>query len=414
MKLAAFLLGLFLLSIAPASSAGVVTPDDTARFLAGLPPSPDSPLTPLAQDPSWQRHANYFNSIFGQEERGHISKVKAFAKTRLGASHDTMFYFFSGPDALHAVAFFPNATTYVMAGLEPAGDIPPLLSMSRGTLMHSVQGIEPALRTLLSYSFFITKKMHSDLHPGPINGTLPVIYVFLARLGKTIHETSFVNIDADGNEKPPSEAPRSAAKGVKIVFSAGDGPKQTMYYFSTNLANDGAKSSGFLTFCEKLGPADSFLKSASYLLHSGGFTTVRNFLLDHSALILQDDSGIPLRYFDRKQWQLQPVGHYTGPIAIFAQHYQPQMSELFRRGQSLPMDFGVGYRWRLNESSMLLAQKIGDTRPAAAAPAGIKPAEIRPVDTRPVEARPVEANPLRSRPAEIRPADAGPTGSQPN
>jgi hypothetical protein len=271
---------------------------------------------------------------------------------------------FSGPDALHAIAFFPNATTYVLAGLEPAGDIPSLTGMSRGTLMHSVQGLEPALSTLLSFSFFITKRMHSDLHPGPINGTLPIIYVFLARSGKTIHEMSFVNLDNEGNEKPPGEAPRSAAKGVKIVFSAEGGPKQTMYYFSTNLANDGLKTSGFLTFLEKLGPADSFLKSASYLLHSGNFSTVRNFLLDHSALILQDDSGIPVRYFDRKKWQLQPVGHYSGPIPIFAQHYQPQMSELFRRGQTLPMDFGVGYRWRLNDSNLLLAQRIGEIKPA--------------------------------------------------
>jgi hypothetical protein len=424
MKLAVFLLGLFLLSVAPASSAETATPDDTARFLAGLPPSPDSPLTPLIRDPSWQRHANYFNAIFGQEERGHIARVKAFAKARLGGSHDTMLYFFSGPDALHAVAFFPNATTYVMAGLEPPGDIPSLTSMSHGTLMHSMQGIEPALRTLMSYSFFITKKMHSDLHPGPINGTLPIIYVFLARSGKTIHDMSFVNLDADGNEKTPSEAPRSAARGVKIVFSAGEGaPKQTMYYFSTNLANDGVKTSGFLAFCEKLGPADSFLKSASYLLHSGGFTTVRNFLLDQSALILQDDSGIPVRYFDRRKWQLQPVGHYSGPIAIFAQHYQPQMSELFRRGQALPMDFGVGYRWHINDSNLLLAQKIGDSRPLEAKPIEFRPVEAKPVEAKPIEnkpietksieAKPVEANPVQMRPPEVRPGDTGSVDARP-
>jgi hypothetical protein len=383
MKFAALFLSLLALSVAPAASADIATPDDTARFLAGLAPAPDSPLAPLTKDPSWQRHANYFNSIFGQEERSHISKVRAFAKTRLSTSHDAMFYMFSGPDALHAVAFFPNATTYVLGALEPAGDIPSLTSMPRGTLMRSVQGIEPALSTLLSYSFFITKRMHSDLHPGPINGTLPIIYVFLARSGKTIHEMSFVNLDNEGNEKSPGEAPRSAAKGFKIVFSAGDGPKQTMYYFSTNLANDGLKTSGFQTFLEKLGPADSFIKSASYLLHSGNFSTVRNFLLDHSALILQDDSGIPVKYFDRKKWQLQPVGHYSGPIPIFAQHYQPQMSELFRRGQTLPMDFGVGYRWRLNDSNLLLAQRIGEIKPAEA-----KPAEAKPAETRPAEATP--------------------------
>jgi hypothetical protein len=38
------------------------------------------------------------------------------------------------------------------------------------------------------------------------------------------------------------------------------------------------------------------------------------------------------------------------------------MSEVFRRG-AVPMDFGLGYRWRLNESNLLLAQKIPEPKP---------------------------------------------------
>jgi hypothetical protein len=83
---------------------------------------------------------------------------------------------------------------------------------------------------------------------------------------------------------------------------------------------------------------------------------VREFLLEHSATILQDDSGIPLVYFDPKKWRLQPFGRYVGPLSIFARAYQPRMSELFRK--AAPLDFGLGYRWRRNESNLLLAQKV--------------------------------------------------------
>jgi hypothetical protein len=364
MKFAALLVTLLAWWIAPAAGAETATPNDTARFLAGLNPSPDSPLVALTKDAAWQQHANYFNSIFGQQERNHLAKVRAFSKARLGTTHDTMLYMFSGPDALHALAFFPSASNYVMSGLEPAGNIPALTGLPRGTVQRTLRNLETEMSSLLSISFFITKNMRGQLNSGPVYGTLPVIYVFLARSGKTIHETKFVNIDNEGNEKPADDpgAKNSASKGVKIEFSAGDGPKQTLYYFSTNLANDGVKTSGFLAFCEKLGVADAFVKSASYLLHSGNFSTVRNFMLDHSATILQDDSGIPVRYFDRKQWQLHPFGRYLGPISIFAQHYQPQMSEVFRR-QATPMDFGLGYRWRTNESNLLLAQKAVDPKP---------------------------------------------------
>ena len=72
-----------------------------------------------------------------------------------------------------------------------------------------------------------------------------------------------------------------------------------------------------------------------------------NFLIDRSATILQDDSGIPLAYFDAKQWRLQPFGHYLHPLGIFPNAYQPDMAELFRN--AAPLDFGIGYLWRKNE-----------------------------------------------------------------
>jgi hypothetical protein len=356
-------------SAAPARSAETATADDTARFLAGLPPSANSPLAPLTKDPFWQQHARYFDSIFAREDSAKLSKVRAFSKEYLTDKHDTMLYMFSGPDFLYATSFFPNASTYVLAGLEPTGDIPQLTNLSRSTVNGSLRNLEVSMGSLLSLSFFITKNMKVQLHEGPVFGTLPVLYVFLARTGKTIHDVSLVGLDPDGNfqkaDEPATTAgdtkksarslARSAAPAVKIVFSDGSGPKQTLYYFSTNLADGSIERSGFLAFCEKLGPADSFIKSASYLLHSGGFTKVRGMLLDRSATVLEDDSGIPLAYFDWKKWRLQPFGRYVGPLNIFGHSYQPGMAELFRH--ATPIDFGIGYRWRHNESNLLLAQK---------------------------------------------------------
>jgi hypothetical protein len=365
----AFMAVMLAVITAPARSAETTTADDTARFLAGLPPASGSPLAALTKDPVWQQHARYFDSIFAREDSTKLSKVRIFSKEQLTDKHDTMLYMFSGPDFLYATSFFPTASTYVLAGLEPVGDIPQLTSLSHPAVNGTLRNLETSLGSLLSYSFFITRNMKTQLHEGPVYGTLPVLDVFLARTGKTIHDVSFGGLDAEGNfltadepaatnantKKPMRSISRSAAPGVKIVFSDGNGPKQTLYYFSTNLADGSVERSGFLAFCEKLGVADSFIKSASYLLHSGGFNKIRTFLLDHSATILQDDSGIPLAYFDPKKWRLQPFGRYVGPLAIFGHSYQPGMAELFRR--ATPIDFGIGYRWRKNESNLLLAQK---------------------------------------------------------
>jgi hypothetical protein len=364
MPIAAALVGLLALLIAPAAAAENATPDDTARFLAGLPPAPESPLAALTRDPGWERHAKYFNAVFDREERTRLERIRTFSKEQLGATHDTMLYMFGGPDALHAIAFFPNASTYVLSGLEPVGDVPQLTGLSRRTVRGTLQHLEGELGTLLSISFFITAQMRNGLHTGPVSGTLPIVYVFLARSGKTILDTSFVELDDKGAVRAMNEAHvKRATRGFKIDFKAGEGPTQTLYYFSTNLANDGVRSSGFLAFCDKLGVADSFVKSASYLMHGGGFSAVRDFLLDHSATILQDDSGIPLRYFDHQKWQLQPLGRYDGPIPIFAGRYQPQLAALFRKGHPIPLGFGLGYRWRLNDSNLLLARRIAEPKP---------------------------------------------------
>src|SRR5262245_33277560 len=104
-------LGLLMLSAVPARSADAATADDTARYIAGLPPAPESPLTPLTKNPYWQQHAKFFDSIFGQNEKLHLSLIRDFTKANLKSPRETMFYMFAGPDALHAVAFFPDAST---------------------------------------------------------------------------------------------------------------------------------------------------------------------------------------------------------------------------------------------------------------------------------------------------------------
>ena len=91
------------------------------------------------------------------------------------------------------------------------------------------------------------------------------------------------------------------------------------------------KVAGFLKFCQTLAPGNSLIKSASYLLHSSNFSTVRDFLLNNSATIIQDNSGIPLAYYSPKKWHFFPFGRYAGPISEFPGKYQEQYAQLFAR-----------------------------------------------------------------------------------
>ena len=356
----------------PAGATDAVTADDTAKFLAGMQPAADSPLAPLTKDPFWQRHARFFDNAFGQLEQRQLSHIRAWSDANLAAPRPTMFYMFSGPDFLYADAFYGKATTYVLSALEPTGQVPDLTRLPRGAIGASLYNVERALGSILSFSFFITRQMKTDLRAGQTGGTLPILYVFLARSGKTIRDVAPVALDDKGQAYFGSENPGpNAVRGARIMFAGPDGAEKTLYYFSTDLSNSGVRASGFLKFCAGLAPGNSLIKSASYLLHSGNFTAVRDFILGNSATVIQDDSGVPLAHYDQRKWRLFPFGRYLGPIDEFPGRYQPSYAELFRRAE--PIDFGIGYRLRTHESNLLLAVRL----PSDAAP----PVETTSVDT---------------------------------
>jgi hypothetical protein len=359
MRLPAAVPALFLLGfLTTGAVAADSTSNDTARFLAGMAPSAGSPLAKRAEEGGWKRHAKYFDGAWEKLDARQLSKIREWQGKNLTAPQQTMFYMFSGPDFLYADAFFPKASTYVLSGLEPVGKISELSELPAWSLEEVFGAMRTSLNSVLNYSFFITKDMQRQLKASKANGTLPVISIFLARSGKTIDEVSYVDIDADGNVQPAGKIDEKiATKGFKIAFTSADGRKQTLYYFTTDLSNAGIKKSGFLKFAEKLGPGDSFVKSASYLMHSGGFSTVRDFILEHSTAVLQDDSGIPVSYFKDQDWDLKPFGRYLGPISIFRGNYQTKLAKLFKQPNRESISFGVGYRWRPNESNLLLALK---------------------------------------------------------
>ena len=204
--------------------------------------------------------------------------------------------------------------------------------------------------------------MRRTLVAGPIPGTLPILYVFLARSGKVIRDVSLVRVDEDGTVHIDDGVTGAAAgaksiRGVKVDFVGDEARPQTLYYFSVNIDNDGFKNSGFMRFCERLGTGNAFVKSASYLMHRDHFSEVRNFLLERSRLLLQDDSGIPVTRFDQARWQLHLFGHYSGPIGLFANRYQSKLAQLFDQGHVEPIEFGIGYRWRPQTSNLMLAVK---------------------------------------------------------
>ena len=188
------------------------TADATAKFLAGLPVR-GTPLESHSTDPGWATHATDLDRAWERLEKQQLSKIRAWAPQSLGPSYEDsgpMFYMFSGPDFLYANAFFPNASTYILCGIEPVGPVPDIDKIPRAVLPSALANLRKSLDSVLNWSFFITKNMKVDLKQTQLNGTLPVLYVFLARAGCTIDSVTPVALDRAGNFVPEGKARRPA------------------------------------------------------------------------------------------------------------------------------------------------------------------------------------------------------------
>lgn len=331
--------------------------DDIAALLAGMTPVGSPDLLRISQNPEWQKFADDFESLYSTRTAPQLEKVAAWASSELGSyatSSAPVFYFFSGPDFLYPATIFPGAANYVLCAKEPVGFVPDPGTLSPQELSAGLLNLEHSLDTILNYTYFITEDMKTDLESSAFTGVLPVLYVFLARTGKSILSAENVSLDQSGSLSPGTGGP---IPGVRIRFASPDQTSpQTLYYFSTDISNGGVGAGGGLfKFCSALGIGKSLFKSASYLPHYDSFSKIKNFVLQQSNLVVQDDSGIPLNDFNPNRWTIRLFGQYLGPIEIFKERYQPDLAELYRISNPKPVEFGMGYRFRADETAIIVA-----------------------------------------------------------
>ena len=306
--------------------------NDLARFIAGMQPSAGSPLDNLAATPEWKAFAADMNERWHAFDTARLKPIRNWRSAAMGGIHpSTLFYPFSGPDYIYAETLFPEANHYILCGQEPVGEPPSMENIK--PLPRTLRWVESSFKSLLDAGYFVTKDMRADLKT---QGTMFIQCIMLARAGDRI-----VSIKHDAGHS-------------EIHFlRAGDGRPSTLYYFCVNLRNGGWNSS-FESFVRQSRPGAAYIKSASYLLHEQDFSMIRDLLLSVCPVIVQDDSGIPLRYFDPGHWNMRLYGAYTPPLDIFQKYYQPGLAELYGKTTTAPLDFGTGYHWDPRTANLVI------------------------------------------------------------
>ncbi|MCS7026749.1 MAG: hypothetical protein NZV14_18270 [Bryobacteraceae bacterium] len=353
--------------------------DDVGRYLAGLPVREDSAFRELVSVPAWQDHKREFDALWRKFDRERRPKLEQFQRSELALVElqpPTLFYPFGGPDILTATIFFPQARTYVLVGLEPPGSLPTKESIAKREAQDYFPRIRRTIFSLLYRSFFVTEAMDKQLRGQITDGVLPLLLIELVRAGYTVLGYQHVRLSSEG-QLLAEEAARSTSasgqnRGVVIEFRGDHSAvAQQLVYLSLNLHDSAFKTNAaFRTFMSLQAPVATFFKAASYLPHQKGFALLRDYVLEISSGILQDDTGIPFRYWDSEKWEIQLYGKYTQPYGSFRYMVQPDLRKAYELGQAQvkPLGFYIGYGFGRAPSALIRARKKSPGQKQGVAP----------------------------------------------
>lgn len=334
----------------------VKTLNSVARFCAGLRVDRKSELYDLTQTEDWAKFAADEDARWASFKKP-SEKIRSWVKSELSphkTANPSEFYPFGGPDVLFATLMRPSAKLYVLVGLEPVGSLPDPEAIRRSPLAEFLSQYSLALDDIIRLSFFRRADLVVEMKTPVIDGVLPVIMVLLARSDKEILSVERGRLNTRGEfvetEKESGRRPRA----LRLVFrDRGHGDTRTLIYLSQDLSNPAVDSNrGFLTFIDQnLEHSFGYIKSASYLMHKPVFSSIAQFILRVSDVIVEDDSGMPYRMFDPSVWKLSLYGAYSGPIELFKDYLQEDLLEAYKTGAK-PLGFHIGYG---KKSNLLLA-----------------------------------------------------------
>lgn len=316
----------------------------------------------------WKAHATFIDSSWAKLERTRLNAMREWGRKEFekpNAEAKIVFYPFSGPDYLTVNTFFPNADTYIMLGLEPVGKLPEVTSFKKNDAADYAADFKKSLSDIFDKSYFITQRMLNDFQSQKVNGLLPVLSFFIQKTGNQLFAVNYLvryKQDSIAVVEYNYQNPDYKPFGVSINFLQ-DGKKKSVYYFkydvSNKLFNDTTVFHKFIN--DSTQNCITYIKSASYLLHAHFMSNMRQLILKNSNAIIQDDTGIPFKYFEEEnKFDIKLYGQYTKPVSDFPYlSLQKPLQEAFKRDSTNvgKLPFHLGYHWGTKKDVIIFAKR---------------------------------------------------------
>jgi hypothetical protein len=336
---------------------------DIARYIAGL--STEKYFTNLQQKPFYTEHKQFTDTSWLKTKKNMLDPVGIWCtdkKITDATDSSLCFYPLSGPDFLFGNTFFPHAKNYVLLGLEPNGLWCDFRELNEKQNESYLAGIRKSMAYLNKAGYFVTSHMSGDFTRSHLNGMVHMMLYMMARTGHTITSVNRIKVDSAGNAHiitPDEKTEEPNLAGVRIEFLSPDRKiKKSAYYFRVNVRDkEIARITGFLPFIESFGKRVSYMKSASCVLTNTDFATIRNLVLG-SDKVLQDDTGVPYKYFSANEFDIRLFGQYTMTIKDLDWCMQNDLKKAVDTSADKgPLPFRISYIGNYGEGMLLFAKR---------------------------------------------------------
>ena len=356
---------------APAPAKPVIVIDQRAtaiaQLLGGITPAPgDAAIDKIAQSEVWLKHKEIMTAEW-KKVRSRLDVIEKWRDSEIklkDASKRTLLYPFSGPDFLNAWAFYPNHARYLFTGLEMPGTLPEMDKLGPKEIDVLLRDVRNALDEIVQRNYFITSYMGKELHSPYFKGTVPIMSMMMALDGLHIVKIEpydlFPELTKAYEDPKAAKKPGKLLRGAKITFTAPNSNRSHELYFFSLDATDRALQfyPEFNDWFGRNKPASALIKSASYLLHDGQFSKTRDMVLASADIVVQDDTGIPLRHLKQANFNVKVFGKYHRPIKPMEWGYQADLDKLFKEeAGAKPLPFPFGYHWKGEQSGLILSTK---------------------------------------------------------
>jgi hypothetical protein len=288
-------------------------------------------------------------------------------------------YPFGGGDLASALVTYPEATDFTTISLEHSGDPRRVADLSPAELRAALSDFRGAIHGLLSSHDSATDKLQR-LQRGPLPGQICFFLTALSVFGHRPVSLRFFRLEPDGSLHYFTRAEIEALAGEKarkirkwgvdtdhsiafsnaeLVFerSRGDRARIVHRHIAANLDDSHLRGSRLEKHLVAKGPVSAMTKAASYLLWTGGFTVIRDYLLRYAVYMVSDSTGIPPRHARAAGMQQLTYGRFTGPFLRASEDHAEAFAELWRTQPYRRLKFRYGYPDAEGNFHLLITQR---------------------------------------------------------